>query len=245
MNGYTTLVTGNMGGGKTLYCVEVAFERALKGGHVFGNVQLNLDEWDRAFFQRGVKFDPSRITMFSEEDMGEFYKHIKRGTHAMPVTMIYDEAAININARDFAKLERDMFNFNVLVRKMDLAMLYCAQDPAFLDKQIRKLCHKLVDCRSLHDLKIWGVIPCPLPFRVRVHHTLRGGRHVKDYGEMVGPRKYIYPLYNSDALLGKSVQKFCTLGTADDSPLERIRSGGRSLVLPCLSSLCAAFCLSL
>lgn len=245
MNGFTSLVTGNMGGGKTLFCVETAFNRALKGGHVFGNVKLNLDAWDKAFYERGLKFDKSRINVFAEEEMDGFYKYIKRGTHSMPVTMIYDEAAINVNARDWNKLERDMFNFNVLVRKMDLHMLYCSQDPSFLDKQIRKLCHKLIDCRSLRDTRLFGVIPFPIPFNVRVYHTLRGGRHVKDYGDLVGPRKHIYPLYDSDALLGKAVQQFCTLGTADASPLERIKRNSLNLGLPCLSALCAGFYSSL
>lgn len=242
MNGYIELITGNLGGGKTLYAIEKAVDHVLRGGYFFGNIKLKLDSWEKYAAARGYVLDLSRIRVFQDSEMEEFYKHVGRGTHDSPVMVVYDEAALgNLNARDWQKLERDMLNFNALTRKLDIILLYISQDAAFVDKQVRKLCQRQTDCRSLKDFRLFGgLIPCPIPFRIRVYHTLRGGVPVKDYGELLAPRPDLYPLYDSDALLGRSVEKFCSLGVLNGGPLARVQRAESLMVYSVVSSLCAA-----
>jgi len=245
MNGSSTLVTGNMGGGKTIYAVEEIAKHVLKGGYIFTNIVLKFEAFKEYCSKRGVIFDPERVKVLEGGDMSEFYKHVGRGTHHLAVMVVFDEAAVaGLNARDWAKLERDMFNFNVLIRKFDIRLIYIAQQPQFVDKQIRGLCSVLIDCRNMQHFRIWGVVPVPLPLFVRVHHNQIGGKVTKNFAEVVTKKKEYYALYDSDALLGNEVAKFCALGVLDGKALTKIEREPSDMGLIFITSLCAAFIVS-
>ncbi|MFH1499498.1 MAG: zonular occludens toxin domain-containing protein [Verrucomicrobiota bacterium] len=245
MIGFLKLVTGNMGGGKTSYVVELGIEHLLKGGTFATNIKMHLDKVAAHIEMCGYEFDPSRLIHLTG-DVATFFDQVPRGDSSRVVLVAVDEAALEgMNSRDWGKLDRRIFNFCTLARKLDIGTIYITQQPEFFDRQLRKLCNGgLVDCRNLREYRLWGVIPIPLPLLVRVHHSLTGGVFRKTFSEPITVRKWVWPLYDSDALLGAAAGEFSQMQRAASGGLRRIKPKTDNL-LPfaavAASVLCAAF----
>jgi len=246
MNGSITLITGTLGGGKTLYAVEEIAHHILRGGFVYTNIALKRDAIKKWIEEQGLCYDDTRVVILDGSSMEAFYSHVGRGTHEMPVMVVFDEAAVaGLNARDWNKQERDMLNFNVLIRKLDIRMLYIVQQAQFIDKQIRALCQVLVDCRNLKYYKIWGIIPLPLPLLIRVHHNLTWGKVAKTHSDVVTKKPEFYALYDSDALLGNAVSKFAQMKVLTGGKLRSIeRKSNNYNKQLALFTVCYAFSVS-
>lgn len=241
MNGYLKLVTGNLGGGKTSYVAELIAYHLRDGGYVATNIELRLDEIAEWIRSEGFVFDPSRVIIL-KGDLDQFYAQIPRGSPERVVMVAIDEAAITgFNSRDFAKLDRTVFNFCTLARKLDVGMWWVTQRPQFFDKQLRELCVALIDCRDMRQFKLWGFVPLPLPLLVRVHHQMVDGRPRYPTPEVVFRKKWVWKLYNSDALLGDAANKFANMLKVNATPLPRIVQTGPSSFSPFIVSLCASF----
>lgn len=247
MIGYIKLITGNLGGGKTSYGVEVIAEHLLRGGYVVTNIKLKPDAIEDWMAAKGFVYDPERVRILEGSNLQDFYDQLWRGTAERVVLCVIDEAAISgFNSRDFAKLNRKVFEFCTLARKLDIGMHWITQRPQFFDKQLRELCTALIDCRNMKDYRLWGVIPLPIPLQVRVYHQMIDGRPRKMYSEVVSPKKWVWPLYDSDALLGTAADDFASLQRADISGLQRINPTTKgSSWLPVLAALSAALAVSL
>lgn len=243
MKGYLKLVTGNLGGGKTSWLVELGVEHLKLGGHWCTNIEVKPDEIRSWLAAEGYEFDESRLIILTGS-LDEFYAMIPRGSPECVVMVSIDEAAIvGFNSRDFAKLNRTVFNFCTLARKLDVGLWWATQRPQFFDKQLRELCLSLIDCRDMRQFRLMGVIPIPLPLLVRVHHEMIGGIPRKAFSELVTRKKWVWKLYNSDALLGSSAQVFAGMRKAEYSPLKRIPRP--ALDLTPFITLCASFFVSL
>lgn len=223
MNGEIQLITGTLGGGKTLLAVEKAVNHLRRGGHVYTNIEIIAAEVEKWLACQGLQFEPERLHVIPNADIKQFHKNLERGEPDMRVYVIIDEAGLEFNCRDYRELNRDLLNFNVLVRKFDICLIYIAQKPEMLDKQFRGLCQTQVDCRNFKHYKIWGVFSMPIPLLFRVHYSLVWGKRQHMRTEPVFTPKWVYPLYNSDALLGDAAGKFASMGKATRSPLKRIK----------------------
>lgn len=222
MIGYLKLVTGNLGGGKTSWLVELMVEHLRAGGSIATNIELKFDEISAWLASEGYEFDPARVTILTGS-LDDFYSQIPRGSPTCVVMCAIDEAAIvGFNSRDFAKLNRKVFNFCTLARKLDIGLWWATQRPQFFDKQLRELCLSLIDCRDMRQFRLFGVLPFPIPLLVRVHHEMIGGIPRKAFSEVVSRKRWVWKLYNSDALLGDSAQEFANMTRAVASPLRRI-----------------------
>lgn len=241
MNGGTEVITGTLGGGKTAFAVERLVLHLLAGGFAYTNVEIYLDKVAEWMAQRGRKFDPSRLVFFSGE-LSEFHRQIKRGTHDQQVMVVLDEASLDFNARDWKDTSRDLLAFNNFVRKLDVRLLYITQRFEDLDKQFRARAGLLWVCRNMKHLKLWGILPLPLPFffRVRFDNTRGNGRPVKLDSDVV-IKSWAFGLYNSDALTGKGHEQFLAMEVAKASPLEKVEQPAQAVASPLWPYALAAF----
>jgi hypothetical protein len=223
MNGAIELITGTLGGGKTLVAVERIYEHLERGGYVFTNIELYPEEITRRMAERGYVFDPSRLTFLKPEDMEKFHEHVARGTKNSQVMVAIDEAHLSHHARDYLNTDTSLVDFNTLVRKLDILLLYITQDPSNLDKQFRKMVGTLWVCRNMRHYKILGVLPFPIPIFFRVQFdTTRGQKPVKVSSDISYRKSWACGMYNSDALLGSTAQRIGQLRQVEAKPLARI-----------------------
>lgn len=223
MNGEIQIITGTLGGGKTLHAVEKAVNHLRRGGHVYTNIEIIPKAVETWLAVQGLKFEPDRLHLIPNAGIKSFHENLERGQPDMRVYVIIDEAGLEFNSRDWKDLNRDLLNFNVLVRKFDIYLIYIAQKPEMLDKQFRGLCQTQIDCRNLKHYKIFGAFSLPIPLMFRVHYSLVWGKRQHVRSEPIITPKWVYPLYNSDALLGDSASKFAKMQHATRSPLQRIK----------------------
>lgn len=228
MNGKVEIVSGTLGGGKSLYAVETLYGHLQKGGYVYTNIEINVDAVADRLLKSGYVFDPKRLVKLSSVSLRGFHTEIARGIGSMCVMVVLDEAHLEWNARDYQKARKDettkeMLNFVTLVRKLDIHLVFITQDSADIDKQIRKKVSTLVFCRNLKKLRIGGLIPCPIPIMVRVFYDVSVGnaKPIMLYQDIFMSRKWVYPLYNSDALLGESAALFESLPQVEGGALNR------------------------
>lgn len=245
MNGSIDLFTGLLGGGKTLLAVEEIAYHIRRGGTVYTNIALKLDGLRAWMAEHGLDLDESRIHILKVEDIEEFHKHVARGTKDMASLVVIDEASLNLNARDWQKLNRDLWNFNVLVRKLDIRLIYISQQPEYLDKQIRGLVREQVDCRNLRNFYLGGILPIPIPLLIRVYARKGfGGKAMRSHAEFCPAPRWVYPLYDSDALLGKAAGQFSDMPFVNTAPLKKIPRVERPTdAYACLLAFCAALVL--
>lgn len=223
MNGEIHLISGTLGGGKTLYAVERIAWHLYKGGHVFTNIEMLPDAVAAWLASKGRQFDPARLHVILEADVKKFHEVVYRGHPDLRVMVVIDEAGLNLNARDWKDLNRDLLNFNVLVRKFDILMLYISQKPEMLDKQIRNLVQTQIDCRNFRHYKIMGLFSVPLSILFRVHMICTWGQKAKSHTETCLAPRWAFRLYNSDALLGAAAGKFASMTRVSPTPLSRIK----------------------
>ncbi|MBK8583395.1 MAG: hypothetical protein IPL86_16720 [Flavobacteriales bacterium] len=236
MNGFVELITGTLGGGKTLFAVERAFAHAATGGYVYSNIPFVVEAWRAAMAERKrLVLDPGRVNILTAEQTLEFHLHVPRGTHARAVMVIVDEAGLEFNSRDWAKTSKEILAFNTYARKLDIQLLYISQQSADVDKQFRGKCRCEWQCRNLFNLRLFGVIPIKIPLMSRVCYDTTKGKREYLCNDVVSSPKWVWPLYDSDALTGRGKAMLGEIQQVSGTPLERIHvpveSEFRNLIL--------------
>lgn len=226
--GFCALVEGALGGGKTLYVVERVALHLARGGTAVTNIPMLLPEVEKCLAQKfRVVFDPARLRLIDVADMRSFHDYAVRGTARLPAMYAIDEAAMNLNARDWKKREEMAFHLVLLCRKLRILLYFIAQDIEDMDSQIRRKFNFRVRCRSLSNLfessdgRQWGI---PLFWRVRYSDKLGGRGQEKNtrLGWEIRWRSWAFGLYETHALHGDNARVFESLPTADDTPLKKI-----------------------
>ena len=246
MNGFIEIVSGTLGGGKTSKAVEVLYDHLWRGGWAYTNIEMYPEAIAARMAEGGRVFEPERLVHLTG-DARKFHEQVKRGTDTCNVMVVIDEAGLEINARDWKDTDKLQLAFNTMARKLNIHLVYISQDVNDVDKQLRRKAEIVWVCRNMKKLRIWGVIPCPLPFyfRVRFNNTL-GAKPQKMDSEIV-LRSPAWGLFNSNAMVGNVAQVFKTMDAVEATPLKRIArtakpaKNGR-LLLPFTSFVsCASF----
>jgi hypothetical protein len=245
VNGSIEIVTGTLGGGKSLFAVERIYFHLLAGGWVYTNIEMHHAAVAAEMADHGVEFEPDRLVLLTGP-LAEFHTLVSRGDENSNVMVVIDEAHLGFNSRDWAKTNRDLLDFNSCVRKLDILLLYITQDITNLDKQFRKLAGIQWMCRNMAKppMKLLGVIPVPIPllFRIPFNKTVGNDKGVAGSPQIVGSTKWVWKLYNSDALLGESRTKMETMRKVSAKPLKRIKKTNTNSLLPEMAALlCASF----
>ena len=246
MNGYVELITGGLGSGKTLFAVQRIFEHLAAGGYVFTNIAIYPEKMGAAIRERkGRIWDAARLKILTDAEAAAFNRHVARGTAECQVMVAIDEAGLDFDARDWKNTDTAIIAFSALARKMDVCLLYVTQQAADLDKRARGKCRCEWQCRNLHNLRLFGVLPFSLPLWARVCFDTSKGKHRKINDDTFLAPTWVFSLYDSNSLIGKGAAAVAGLKQVSGLPLARVEAApvlsSRYLVPAAgLFSLCGA-----
>jgi len=222
--GSTVIITGALGGGKTLHAVELILEHLASGGTVVTNIPLHLSviaEWMRS--EWALVFDPTRVKLITDGSIRGFEDVAIRGNDSMAALMVLDEAALDLNARDHREIDDITLNFVVLCRKLKIKLIFIAQDANMVAKQIRSLMQCEIHCRSLKKFLSLGGMIDGLPVFVRVPYVLELGKKPIRQSAKFSWGSIAFGKYDTHALHGDRATIFSALGVANATALERVK----------------------
>jgi len=153
-----SIITGKLGGGKTLYCVGRMVEHLAKGGTIATNVDLvwqELVDLVKRRYRRILR--PEQLMRVDLAECARWHAVIPWGVPEFPVLVVLDEIHLFFNARDWKKTEelhRDMLSFLSQSRKANIDVLFIAQVAATLEKQFRDQSEWEFYCRNLRDVHV-------------------------------------------------------------------------------------------
>jgi len=217
--GSTTVITGTLGGGKSLCAVDLGMDRLAIGGTVITNIPMYREKirtWLEE--EHGKRMDDSRLILLNQDTISNFQQFAKRGTGKLPVMLILDEAALDLNARDWKDRNEGEFNFVILARKLRIDLVFIAQDATDIDKQIRKKMQREIHCRSLKNLFEF----LSLPIFVRVPYTIQINGKPWRGKPIIKWKAQSWGMFDSHALHGQRAKDYEKLEEAPDDPLEDI-----------------------
>ena len=173
------VVTGNMGGGKTVFAAKKAKERLEAGLPVATNIDLRPEAVLSPFRdQTNCKLLrlPDYPTVQDLDILGVGNPTTDESKNGL---IVLDEAATMLNSRTYQdKSRQDLIAWFVHARKLGWDLIFVIQAVEALDKQIRvMLCEYKVTCRRMDRMKMplvsWLGLRLPLP-RVHFAHTRYG-----------------------------------------------------------------------
>lgn len=228
-------INGRPGAGKSLTTAEIIYKALKKGKNVIANFEINMDYFAKcrhpeklgrfiyvsnAGWRENAYLNVSpREKAFSYIDglwgfAANFHMHNTRKDGSVKeeqTFLVLDECAGLFNARTFNARDRlDWCEFFRQHRKLGYRVYLIAQDDSDIDKQIRELLQKEIECRCVSSMKLFGKVLgflCGgrLFVRIRRDYTLkfstRSRRQAKEDAEYFTGRKY-YAFYDSYKLFG-------------------------------------------
>ena len=145
------IVTGKIGGGKTVYCMIKALEKLAAGGHVLTNIEFNHDNISdllKSKYKR--KYFPEQQYKFIDfENRPEFQNDCVQGTRACPSMAIIDEAHLFYPAHGHAKQDVQLSRLNSFLsqsRKVNIDLFFICQDISILYHRIKAQTEHRIHC---------------------------------------------------------------------------------------------------
>lgn len=229
------LITGKIGGGKTVLAVEMMFDHLLKGGTVCTNIILIWPEVVKlGLRRRGVEIRKEQyIYVDLNEDDKPWHMKIVWGTRRTPVKVFLDEVHLFFNSRDWqktAQLHRDMLSFLSQSRKACVDVTFIAQVASTLERQFRVQCEWEIYVRNFKDIKIpiFGTLPFTRMLVTRKDNETNyvAQRDVRSYPVQ------IFPLYDTLEMLDSAMQdKAKGMKRVDALNLKRVSRKDRKAIL--------------
>lgn len=149
------IVTGSLGGGKSLMTVSKLKEYAKEGKRIAGNMDLDLKELAGSAFSKVSYTRVPDIPKASDLDaLGRAYDgpydDSKFGA------LVLDECALWLNSREWNDKDRKaLITWLVHARKLGWDVFLLVQEIEMLDSQVRKaLCEFIVTCHNINKVKI-------------------------------------------------------------------------------------------
>lgn len=224
-------VNGRPGGGKSLYMAEMIYKKMKRGINVIANFEINMDYFEKC--RRPEKLGKF-IYVSNAELTTQAYLNIKptekkfsyidglwgyalnfhdfsdKGKKVQSI-IVLDECALLFNSRTFSARDRlswlDLF---VNHRKLKYDIYLIAQDEKQIDKQIREMFQKEVECRDVGKIKVFGKFLSLLAggslfVRISRDYTLMSGfskKNARESARYYTGRKY-FKFYDSYKLFGR------------------------------------------
>lgn len=220
-------VNGRPGGGKSLAMAELIYKQLRHGRNVIANFDINMDYFKRCRHpeklgkfiyvtntelttQAYLNID-AKIKKFSYIDglwgfALNFHDFTIKGQKFERQTLIVlDECAGLFNSRTFNARDRlTWLDFFSKHRKLGYTVYLIAQDDSQIDKQVREMFHKQIECRCVTSMKLFGkflALLCGgnLFIRITRDYTLMKPMRKKDskeYSQFYTGRKF-YDFYDS------------------------------------------------
>lgn len=153
------LVEGRgVGSGKSYYACSKILAHLSVGGIVYcaSTFGFKFDE-AKALIERrnGVEILPQQYNTFPMEEAWRLHELTPRGTAELPVLIVFDEAHMVLNARDFAdKKKRPFFDWLTQSRHDDCDIIFISQCAFNVDAQVRRLVTYIVRARNMANFEI-------------------------------------------------------------------------------------------
>lgn len=225
-------INGRPGGGKSLTTAEYIYKALKRGKNVIANFEINMDYFSKCrhpeklgrfiyISNDGWKENAYKNIGQKEKDFSyinglygfalNFHKKDSKGRMKEKQTLLaLDECADLFNSRTYAQRDRLTWcKFFRQHRKLGYTVYLIAQDDKDIDKQIRELLQKEIECRCVSSMKLFGKVLgllCGGKLFIRIFrdYTLKSGLRKKDAREgsqFFTGRKY-YSFYDSYKLFG-------------------------------------------
>jgi len=152
------MVTGKIGGGKTLLTLVKMLEHLGKGGCVVTNVALDEVEVDKWLHRKyGRRLVEDQIVRHDFEEKPNFHEEIPWGVPELPVMVICDEGQLYYNQAQSTKLiERLMklLSFLTQSRKTCVDVWFVTQHDTTIWAQFRHQCLFGYKCRDMRAVTL-------------------------------------------------------------------------------------------
>ncbi|QIF02776.1 zonular occludens toxin domain-containing protein [Roseimicrobium sp. ORNL1] len=204
------LVTGVMGGGKTMFCVETIHQALGEGAVVHTNIHLNDDE----LAQKGWTEQYVRLP----ENPDEWRPLLRKGAEGAENLLVVDEASLTFHVHDQQRKRdsnKDIFELLVWSRRAGLDVYFASQSAQNIDAQLRRMTEIRYHCTQVKMIPFIG--PWMKHFVGDFMRTRYAGGDGKN---RIGTtyhrfRKEIAELYNTHDLHGRN------LGIQDGGPTRK------------------------
>ncbi len=212
--GQVRVVSGNLGGGKTIWAVREALDKNVPfGAVVFSNIVFNESGVTKYLEGRkSVKYNPDQF-VYLGDDIHHFADKLKQGTSKQPNLLLYDESQLEFTAlgykenRQAKKAEMELI---AQARKLKLDVVFIAQDERDIDVYIRRRSQYFVECTNFqkHAIVGWFFRGLKIPMhRFFVCPVVRGEipKNASVKTEFWLREKSIMEAYNTHELFGRFV----------------------------------------
>lgn len=220
-------VSGRPGGGKSLAMAELIYRQLKRGRNVIANFEINMDYFKKCRHPEKLgKF----IYVSNAELSTQAYLNIDQKTKKFSYIdglwgfalnfhdfnlkgakferqtyIVLDECSGLFNSRTYnAKDRLTWLDFFSKHRKLGYTVYLISQDDSQIDKQVREMFHKQIECRCVTTMKLFGkflALLCGGNLFIRIvrDYTLMKPMRKKDskeYSKFYTGRKF-YDFYNS------------------------------------------------
>lgn len=211
------LITGKVGGGKTLSAVGEMLSHNARGGTVATNVKFKWDKYCALAARRhSVALQQSQYVWLDLNENPNWHELVPWGdAHGgFPVYCYLDEIHLWFNARDWSETQKKhkaLLDFISHCRKCGIELRFICQSANRLEKQFRDQCEFEFYNRHLRDVWIpvfsWIMGRFPFDRFLRVTRDLNGeGPSKVSEWKIVRPDKELFECYDSFEFLTASMQ---------------------------------------
>jgi len=207
------LVTGKIGGGKTLFCVGRIVKHLAKGGYVFTNIDLNWEALADLCKRRfRVRIKPEQLRRVDPKEHPDWHNHIDWGVFGFPVLVVLDEIHLFFNAREWAKTAKnhtDLLSFLSQSRKAAVDVLFICQVATTLEKQFRVQSEVEYSLKKLSDIHVpfLGTLPLNRMLLVTKDNADDPGRTAILRRQLLPYDKALFPVYQTAAFLDRHMEQ--------------------------------------
>lgn len=149
------IVTGALGGGKSLMTVAKLRDYIKKGNRIAGNMNLDLKQLcNSAYSKTSYTRIPDVPTAADLNALGRAYEG--KYNDSKFGALVLDECALWLNSREWNDKDRKgLITWLVHARKLGWDVFLLVQEIEMLDSQIRKaLCEYIVTCHNIQKIKV-------------------------------------------------------------------------------------------
>jgi hypothetical protein len=151
------MITGKIGGGKTLFALTQILDLLCRGGCVVSNIALEPRGVDAAMRRRGRRLVEGQIREYDFESEPEFQGKIPWGVPGCPVSVFVDEAQLYYNATQARTLEARLMrliSFLTQSRKASVDVWFITQHDTTIWAQFRHQCLFGYKCRDMRAVSL-------------------------------------------------------------------------------------------
>lgn len=194
-----SVITGKIGGGKSLFALTHAVEKLAKGGCVVSNLALDeieVDQYLWANYRRRLSHGQIRYHDFEEEP--EFHHKIPFGTPQLPVLVICDECQLYYNAAQASQLQAKylkLVSFLTQSRKCSVDVVFVTQHDTTIWAQFRHQALFGYKCRDMRVVSLPFVGQLPMLGLSWVKYDMISGEIMERGRTPLSPR--LFKLYDT------------------------------------------------